>query len=109
VITEPIYLGRDNTNVLTFTNADGTPLDFSGVLRMVLSFEGSPVKADSLLSNEFINWDSEGHVTFKLGALPIVPSKYSATLVAYDLDHDDGQVLFHAREGRVFFWFIPPD
>jgi hypothetical protein len=108
VITELVYLGRDNVNELVIAE-DGEPVDFSGALRMVLKFQGSDVVADSLTSNEYINWDSGGKVVLKLGQLPIAPSKYPATLIVYDIDHDDGQVLFHARESRVLFWFIPPD
>jgi hypothetical protein len=108
VITELVYLGRDNINELVIAE-DGAAVDFSGALRMVLKFEGSDVVADSIVSNEYINWEAGGRIKFKLGALPIVPSKYSATLIVYDIDHDDGQVLFHAKESKVLFWFIPPD
>lgn len=108
MISEQVYLGRDNVNELTITE-DGAPLNLSGATRMLLQFEGSDVVADSLTSNEYINWTDGGTITLKLGELPIAPSKYPATLIVYDADHDDGQVLFHARESKVVFWFIPPD
>lgn len=108
MITELVYLGRDNINELVLTE-DSSPVDFTAALRMVLSFEGSDVVADSAVSNEYINWGADGKITLKLGELPIIPSKYPATLTVYDIDHDDGQVIFHARESKVLFWFIPPD
>lgn len=108
MITELVYLGRDNLNELVIEE-DGEPVDLSGALRVVLKFEGSDVVADSLVSNEYINWGADGKIRLKLGELPIQPSKYPATLIVYDIDHDDGQVLFHAKESRVLFWFIPPD
>lgn len=108
MITELVYLGRDNVNELVITE-DGEPVPFTGALRMVLSFEGSDVVADSSVSNEYINWGADGRITLKLGELPIAPSKYPATLIVYDIDHDDGQVIFHARESKVLFWFIAPD
>lgn len=108
MITEIVYLGRDNINELLIKE-DGQPVNWSGATRMVLKFEGSDVVADSMLSNEYINWDDEGKVTLKLGELPITPSKYPATLIVYDEAHDDGQVLFHAKESKVVFWFIAPD
>lgn len=107
MITELVYLSRDNINELTIAE-DGEAVDFSGATRMVLSFDGSGVVVDSLLSNEYINWSADGKVTLKLGDLPIAPSKYAATLVVYDVDHDDGQVIFHAAQARVQFWFLPP-
>lgn len=108
MITEMVYLGRDNVNQLTFTE-DSAAINFAGATRMVLEFDGSDVVADSALSNEYINWDTNGNVTLKLGELPIAPSKYPATLIVYDADHDDGQVLFHARESKVVFWFVAAD
>ena len=104
MITERIYLGRDNINEI-LVKEDGADVDFSGVTRMVLEFEGSGVSVDSALSNVFINW-SAGKIILQLGELVIPPGRYPGTLVAYDLDHDDGQVIFHAVEGKVLFWFI---
>jgi len=108
MITEMIYLGRDNVNELTITE-DDEPVDFSGATRMVLEFEGTDVVVDSALSNEYINWDSTGRITLQLGELIITPSKYPVTLIVYDIDHDDGQVLFHASEAKVLFWFVAAD
>lgn len=108
MITERVFLGRDNVNVLTITE-DDTAVDFGGATRMLLEFDGSDVVADSLLSNDYINWDAEGNITLKLGELPIEPSKYPATLTVFDPEHDDGQVVFHAKEARVVFWFIAAD
>lgn len=105
MITEMVYLGRDNVNQLTISE-DDAPVNFSAATRMVLEFDGSDVKADSALSNDYINWDAQGNITLKLGELPIEPSKYPATLIVYDADHDDGQVIFHAKETRVVFWFV---
>jgi hypothetical protein len=108
MILEMVYLGRDNVNELTFTE-DGESIDFTAVTRMVLKFDGSSVEADSALSNELIAWDAQGQITLKLGALPIIPSKYPATLIVFDADHPEGQVIFHARESKVVFWFVPAD
>lgn len=106
MITEMIFLGRDNENELDILQ-DGEPADFSGITRMLLTFEGSPVVVDSL-TNPGIDWTPDGRVMLRLGELDIAPSKYLATLIAYDPVHDDGQVLFHAAQGRLQFWFVPP-
>jgi len=105
MITELFFLGRDNENVLEIT-ADGKPLDFSGVTRMVMKFRGSQTVVDSALNPEMIEWDSQGRVMLRLGELQIIPSKYRATLIAYDPAHDDGQVIFHYEEEKVICWFI---
>lgn len=106
MITELIYLGRDNVNQLTVTDMDEQPVDFSGVTRMVMSFQGSDIIIDSALHPEMIEWNSGGVVTLSLGAAPIKPSKYFATLTTFDPQHDDGQVVFHSAEGRVQLWFV---
>lgn len=106
MISELIYLGRDNENELIIQQ-DGNPVDLSGVTRMLLQFEGSAVVVDSL-TFDGIDWTSDGLVKLRLGMLPIKPSKYMATLIAFDPIHDDGQVIFHAAEGRMQFWFVPP-
>lgn len=105
MITEMVFLGRDNENELVIQQ-DGEAVDFTGITRMVLSFKGSPVVVDSLTSPG-ISWTNDGRVQLRLGELDIAPSKYTATLVAYDPIHDDGQVLFHAAQGRMQFWFVP--
>lgn len=112
MITELVFLGRDNENelIIETLGADGNtvPADFGGVTRMVLSFAGSAAVVDSDTDNVSINWTADGFVSLRLGEFGITPSKYMATLVAYDPAHDDGQVIFHAAEGRVQFWFIAP-
>jgi hypothetical protein len=108
MINEMVYQGRDNVNQLTLTE-DGLPVNLSAATRMLLQFDGSDVEADSALSNEYIDWDAQGRVNLRLGSLPIIPSKYPATLIVYDADHPEGQVVFHARETKVIFWFVPAD
>lgn len=105
MITEPFYLGRDNENVLEIT-VDSAPADFSGVTRMVMQFRGSEAVVDSAVNPEMIAWDAQGRVLLRLGQLQINPSKYPATLIAYDPTHDDGQVIFHHTEEKVRCWFI---
>ena len=106
MITEMVYLGRDNVNAL-LVSEDGQATDLDGVTRIVMNFEGSGVQIDSNLSNEYISW-SGNTIELRLGSLDIPPGKYPTTLVAYDADHDDGQVLFHAIESSVLFWFVAP-
>lgn len=106
MITEMVFLGRDNENELIIEQ-DGQAIDLTGVTRILLSFEGSEVVVDSL-TFAGIEWTSDGHVKLRLGSLDIAPSKYPATLIAFDPVHDDGQVLFHAAQSRVEFWFVPP-
>ena len=105
--TELVFLGRDNVNELAVTE-DGQPIDFTSATRMLLKFEGSGVVADSDVSSEFISWAADT-ITLKLGSLAIVPSKYPGTLIVFDADHPNGQVLFHARDTEVIFWFVPED
>jgi hypothetical protein len=108
MITEMIYQGRDNENELIFDQSiAGAANFFEGVTRMVLTFRGSDAVVDSAINPELISWTADGHVSVRLGMLPITPSKYFGTLIAYDPVHDDGQVIFHSAEGSVQFWFIP--
>jgi hypothetical protein len=106
MITEMVFLGHDNENEF-LVEQDGQPVDFTGVTRMRLSFDGSEVTADSL-TFAGVSWTNNGRVQLRLGSLAIAPSRYMGTLVAYDPVHDDGQVIFHAAQGRVQFWFVPP-
>jgi hypothetical protein len=112
MITEMVFLGRDNENELIIELQDEvgnlSAANFTGVTRMVLSFEGTDAVVDSATDNVAINWTSDGHVSLRLGAIVIPPSKYMATLVAFDPVRDDGQVVFHSAEGRVQFWFVAP-
>src|SRR5512139_1988724 len=101
MITEKVYLGRDNTIDLIL-KADGAAVDLSSVTRMVLVV-GS-VTIDSVIYPAAFNWDPTPAVTGKviltLGELTtgeppaniLSAGAYTATLTVYDPTNDDGVV-----------------
>ena len=91
-----VFKGTD-TVLSILVKQDGVPLDFSSETRMVLSFYGTDVVADSSVSASLIDWFSgqTGEIRFNLNGLDIPHGKsHWATLRVYDPVHPDGQVLF---------------
>lgn len=104
---EFVYKNRDNPNIIIISE-DGTPIDFTTATRMVLSFDGSPVVADTDINNTLIDWSQGGGIVeFNINDLPI--SFYRplpATLTVYDPAHLDGQTLIHSTNRQLYFSFI---
>lgn len=100
MITEKVYLGRDNTIDLLL-KADGAAVDLESVSRMVLVV-GS-VTVDSAVYPAAFDWDTgtTGKVILALGQLMdgeeppaniLSAGAYTATLTVYDPTNDDGLV-----------------
>lgn len=98
---ETVYKLRDNPNTVTFSE-DGVLIDFSAATRMVLSFEGSVVVADTGVDATLIDWSAgSGVVEFNINGIDIeAGSELFATLVVYDPLHVDGQVIVSGSATR---------
>lgn len=113
VVTERVYLGRDNENLVTFENKDPltgtlTDMDFSNVTRMVLALQpiagGAEIQADTGVDATYIDYSVNGQLTFKLGDLPgLTEGDYIARLTAYDGLGDDTEILHEASPQKLFF------
>ena len=109
---EIVYKDRNNPNSVIFKE-DGEPIDFNNPVaatRMVLSFKGETVIADTNVDSSLIDWASveleTGEVVFNLNGLDITSNKYLfSTLVVYDPAHLDGQILVHIKDGLLKFRF----
>jgi len=95
MITETVYLSRDNTIDLLLTS-DGSAVDLSSVTRMVLNFDGTLIDSDDY--PDAFDWDLEttGKVTFALAdalaAESVAAGVYRVRLIVYDATNDDGIV-----------------
>jgi len=106
MITEIVYKNRDNPNSV-LVKQNNVALDFSTITRMVLSFGGNNAIADSDVNSDFINWFDNGVVEFNIGGLDITTAApLSATLIAYDPSHSDGQVITHFESNELNFRFV---
>ena len=103
---ETVYLNRDNPISVEFKE-DGSLIDFSAATRMVLSFAGSLVVADTNSNPALIDWSiGSGVVEFNLNDLAIADGELlHATLVVYDPLHTDGQVLIHYSSKKLILEF----
>jgi hypothetical protein len=106
-VIETVYKNRDNPNTVTFKE-DGAAIDFSAATRMVLSFKGSAVVADTSVDGSLIDWSQgNGVVEFNINDIGITGGcSYSATLVVYDPAHTDGQVIVHEDSQSLIFSFV---
>ncbi|MNM46280.1 hypothetical protein D3C81_572170 [compost metagenome] len=111
VTTEVVYRGHDNPVDLRLQYYDPgsrryKPLDLAGVNRMVLSFPTATprITFDSAAVAGVLDWsagDGLIRVTINQYALPV--GVYAAELVAFDLNHPNGQVLIDDRENPTTF------
>ena len=104
---EVVYKNRDNPNTVTFKEG-GVVIDFSAATRMVLSFYGSDVVADTAVDAALIDWTAGGGVVeFNINDLGVVAGRrLPATLIVYDPAHTDGQVIAHATSEDLSFSFV---
>ena len=104
---EIVYKGRDNPNVI-IVKEDGEPIDFTSTSRIVMSFEGTTVVADTWVDPNLVDWSQgDGILEFHLNDLPIESDdRLSVLLIAYDPLHPDGQVLAHPYSRVLQFRFI---
>lgn len=91
MITEKVYLGRDNTVDLLLM-ADGAAVDLSSVTRMTLDIGGTVV--DSETSPAAFDWDTgtTGKVILALGDVELSEGGYKTILTVYDPSNPDGIV-----------------
>ena len=89
MITEIVYLNRDNTNDVLL-KADGSAQDLSAVTRMTLELDSTTIDSDT--SPDAFDWDTgtTGKLVLALGGESITAGEYTAKLTVYDPDNDDG-------------------
>jgi hypothetical protein len=106
-VIEVVYKGRDNPNTIS-VKQDGVLIPWSAVTRMVLSFVGSEVVADTDNESTLIDWSiGDGIIEFNINGLAVTARhEIPATLVVYDPQHPNGQVLTHATDEKLFFKFV---
>lgn len=97
-----VYTGHDNRTAVRITQFDealrrDVALDFTAVDRLILTFPevDPPVSFDSLvLPDNTLDWtQGNGVLVFNLSEYDIPEGIYNAELVAYDAQHDRGQVI----------------
>lgn len=107
---ELVFTGKNNINTITVSQTvDGVTsvVDFSATTRMRVIFKNSSYEADSDESTDSIDWSAgDGKITFRFEELSVAAGRYPATLIQYDADHPDGQVIFHMDTGGLRFRFI---
>lgn len=98
---EVIYKSRNNRVVGEFY-FDGVPANFSPVTRMTLLAGG--VLLDSNDDPQLIDWSlGNGKVGFKIGQSAVPLGLHQCTLVAFDPNHPDGQVIAHPAGPKLSF------
>lgn len=115
-LVERVVNGTKDTNRVTFRNKrTGELLDYSLVTRMLLSFEGTDIVADSLIDPALIDFSSlvnrdPGEVIFSLAGLgiPETEEPRGATLLVFDITSasrpqsftckDDDELSFHFKD-----------
>jgi hypothetical protein len=110
-VIEKVFLLRDNVNKTLFSDkTTGEPIDFSGTNRMVLSFAGSAIVADTDVDADLIDYsqtEGTGVIVFDLGSLLIVTAgELAATLIAYDPVNTAGQIVTCASDEIYYFEFV---
>jgi hypothetical protein len=105
MLRELIFIGRNNVAQIRI-GQNKTAIDFGGVTRMVLVLQGSNVRVDSAIDNEAIEWDNSGTIRLRLGAYPIKPSRYWASIIGFDPEHDDGQLIVDADDAQLQLWCV---
>lgn len=109
---ELVYIGNDNPAIIYVSQTVlgvTTTLDLSAVTRMTLELEGHDTVLDTDDDATLIDWSAgSGAIEFNLSgaALDISVGRYRATLIAFDPDHTNGQVLFHIDRDDLRFNFI---
>jgi len=104
MITEIVYLGRDNTIDLVLV-ADGDVPSLASVTRMTLELEDGSV-IDSLQDHGVFDWDQtisaaeaqkvtgaeagDSKLVISLGQQTLAAGDHYAELVIYDADHEHG-------------------
>ena len=94
-----VFPGRNRPSRITMYQ-DGQPISFSGVSRMLVTFRESIIEADTDVDSTLINWSTgNGVIIFNFGSLGLAEGSYTATLIAFDPAHPDGQPLIYPDSG----------
>jgi len=90
-----VYLGTDRPVRITVLQ-NGAGVDFSAATRMVATFRGSAVVADTSVDNTLIDYSAgSGVVDFSFGGLSVPAGTYAVSLTVYDAAHPLGQPVIH--------------
>jgi len=104
-----VYTGHDNLTAVKITQFDAelrrdVPLNFTALTRLVLTFPEvtPPISFDSaVLPDNTLDWlQGDGVLAFNLTEYDIPEGTYNAELVAYDAEHDRGQVIATLQSPR---------
>lgn len=101
LVAENIYDGRNNISLVTFKE-DGTPIDFSGATRFLLTL-GATIIDTAIDAGSITTTVNQGQLRFDLGGLSIPAGSEFATLVVFDPAHTDGQVIVCASDKKLSF------
>lgn len=80
-------------NVVSFRIEYVSELDFRDISRMVASFEGTAIVADTDVDPALVSWSIDGIIELNVGGLGVPAGLRRLTLKAYDGGHPSGQVL----------------
>src|SRR5215217_4875598 len=104
-----VYTGHDNLTAVKITRFDearrrDVPLDFTALTRLILTFPEvtPPISFDSaVIADNTLDWtQGDGVLAFNLTEYDIPEGTYNAELVAYDAEHDRGQVVVTLQNPR---------
>lgn len=105
-LVQNIYLGRDNVSNLKFTYVDGSgvqsDLNLSGLSSAAIIIHGGKNGADVTANSANgvnMTWDSEGNFKAYLGDIDLDVGSYPATIIFFDTNHTDGQIVI-SRNGE---------
>lgn len=106
MITETVFLRRDNPNLATFL-LNGEEIDFTPVTRFICHFAGSDVFVDTAIHPGLIRATTErGQLRFWFRDLVIDQGLYGASIIVFDHDHPNGQVLVCQSDDKLKFRFV---
>ena len=106
---EIVYKDKNNLiSVIFYKN--GVAIPWTGVTRIVVSFDGSDVIVDEASGSSVIDWSGDaGEIKFDFKAIAVpVRAKLYATVQVYDPLHPLGQVLVDAEDKALQFIFRKP-
>lgn len=102
-----VYKGTDSPCEIRILKK-GSPVDFAGATRMLLTFRESDVVADSNVDGTLIDWSvGNGFILFRLGGIDLDAGNYTASLTVFDGAHPNGQPISHPDvDGELRFRFV---
>jgi hypothetical protein len=99
---EEIFPTRDNVSLVLFKQG-GVAIDFSLATRFVLSF-GTDTIDTAIDAGTITTTATTGELEFDLGQLTLTSTgKQYATLIVFDINHQNGQVLACEADENLSF------